>query len=147
MVRGLDTPLTGIYDIATFDPASRVSKERPLRVCSLFPWYVGGMLFYYLFDLCFICRYQRELGRRSWGAVMEACVIRIAGLFAQYPLHIQLFFSFTTALAVNILYLALKSPYAYANLITVMCLPFSAIPLDCSLLMGVCQDKVAATLF
>ena len=101
-----------------FDLISRVSEDGFLRVCSLAPLYTGGMLLYYLFDMAYIWTHRRELGRRNWNALTETCAIFIAGLIAQHYLHIQLFFGFAAALAVFILHLTLKNPYAYMDITT-----------------------------
>lgn len=101
-----------------FDLISRVSEDGFLRVCSLAPLYTNGMLLYYLFDVVYIWMYRRELGGRNWNALTETCAIFIAGLIAQHYLHIQLFFGFAAALAVFILHLTLKNPYAYMDITT-----------------------------
>ena len=101
-----------------FDLISSISVEGLLCVESMFPLYVGIMLAGYLLDLCYVVQCGEALGLRNVNAAAEACVILSVGVFVQHYLHIQLFFGFAAALAMFVLHLTLKNPYAYIDIAT-----------------------------
>ena len=101
-----------------FDLISSISAEGLLCVESMFPLYVGIMLAGFLLDLCYVVQCGEALGPRNVNAAAEACIILSVGVFVQHYLHIQLFFGFAAALAMFVLHLTLKNPYAYIDIAT-----------------------------
>ena len=92
-----------------------VSDGGLMQIGVLHPYYVNGILLYYLFDCSYLWAYRRELGGQDWKPLLEACAILVAGVVFQYYLHIYMVFGLSAAIAVSILHLTLKNPYAYLN--------------------------------
>ena len=92
-----------------------VSDGGLVQIGVLHPYYVNGILLYYLFDCSYLWAYRRELGGQDWKPLLEACAILVVGVVFQYYLHIYMVFGLSAAIAVSILHLTLKNPHAYLN--------------------------------
>ena len=92
-----------------------ISDSGLIQIGVLYPYYVNGILLYYLFDCSYLWAYRKDLGGQNWKPLMEACAIMVIGVFSQYYLHIHMFFGLSAAVSVSILHLTLKNPHAYMN--------------------------------
>ena len=98
------------------DLLPQISEEGVMQPRRFFSIYVGWMLLYYGFLLLYVWKHRQELGVRGQMALGESCAILIFGLCIQHYFQVRLFFGFSVALAVFVLYLVLKNPHAYIDI-------------------------------
>lgn len=80
-----------------------------------FDMYSAFLMIYFTFNLCFLMRIRKLLGKEEIKAFLEANAIVGLGLFSQQYLHIQLFFGFAMAIAILVIYILVKNPHAYMD--------------------------------
>lgn len=81
----------------------------------LYIFYSAFFMLYSLFDLYFILKCGKALGKEASRALIEANLIAIIGLMFQQYFHLHMVFGFTLSIAVLVLYLLLKNPHAYMD--------------------------------
>ena len=142
----LTNPFSGFISIPQSDGLLHVSGGYPLLVYFI--------MVYYLFDLVYLISHFKVLKLRQITALGEVSLFLLIGMFAQNIFHIRLFIGFAATLSVVAIHLTLHNPYAYidfgssyANLNTILRLPFSVIKIDRSLLFKISKDHNAAAFY
>lgn len=114
---GLTLWLLGAVLIVADIPLEIISfaEDGVLQSGTFYALYSVFLIFYFCFDLCFVVKCRKRLGKEKTRALLEANIIAVVGLISQRYLYIRRFFGFTLAIGALVIYILLKSPHAYID--------------------------------